>query len=245
MRFINTFILSAALAMLFTNPAAGTPGEEKIAGGDVTTADWMKEAARKHLEASIPPGVVEWEIEDIRLPDPDRLPPDFDSFTVTGSDRQYRANGFRLSFNFRKNGKVIKKIHVSGKLKTLADIVVLKTTAAPGTVLTEEMMAVERKPVRLPMDDFCTDLAHIQGRQATRSIRAGEPVRKSFLSAVPDVREGEMVMVTAENRNIKVTVRGIAKKDGRLGELIPVMNLRSNKKVFGRITAPGRVFVAF
>ena len=117
--------------------------------------------------------------------------------------------------------------------------------ALPISVVTREMLDIVRREISLPADDFCTEIAQVTGQQAKRTIRARGAVRKSELEAPPTIRSGEIVMIIADNENIKITARGIAKSDGAMGQTIPVVSLRSNKKIHARVIGDGTVRVAF
>lgn len=216
-----------------------------IAAKGERTADWMRSAVEARLRETIAPPVIEWRITDINLPPAALIPADFDEYRLT--EGHVAANGKvrTIVFNFYKNGKFIKKLGVVCRLELFADIVVAKTTVRRGSVITREMLDIVRREVTLPADDFSTEIAQVTGQQAKRTIRARGLLRKSDLEPVPTIRSGEIVMIVADNGNIKITARGIAKSDGAMGETIPVLSLRSNKKIHGRVIGDGTVQVAF
>lgn len=216
-----------------------------IAAKGERTADWMRTAVESRLKETIGPPVIEWRITDLNLPPAALIPAGFDEYKMT--DGHVAANGKTrtIVFNFYKNGKFIKKLGVVSRLGLYADIVVAKTTVKRGSVVTREMLDIVRREISLPADDFCTEIAQVTGQQAKRTIRARGAVRKSELEAPPTIRSGEIVMIIADNENIKITARGIAKSDGAMGQTIPVVSLRSNKKIHARVIGDGTVRVAF
>ncbi|MFQ5431471.1 MAG: flagellar basal body P-ring formation chaperone FlgA [Nitrospinota bacterium] len=216
-----------------------------IAAKGERTADWMRRAVQSRLRDTIGPPVIEWRMTAINLPPATLIPADFDEYRLT--EGRVTGNGKTriIVFNFYKNGNFIKKLRVVCKLELLADIVVAKTTVRRGSVVTREMLDIVRREITLPADDFCTEIAQVTGQQAKRTIRARRFLRKSALEAVPAIRSGEIVMIVADNGNIKITARGIAKSDGAMGEMIPVLSLRSNKKIHARVIGDGTVRVSF
>jgi flagella basal body P-ring formation protein FlgA len=59
------------------------------------------------------------------------------------------------------------------------------------------------------------------------------------------VKRGDLVVIIAESKGLKITTRGQVKKKGRLGEQIPVVNLDSNKVLYARVIDANTVKVDF
>ena len=78
-----------------------------------------------------------------------------------------------------------------------------------------------------------------------RNILPGRAILRSGLAKAADVKAGDVVTIVAESDSVKLTTRGIAKKDGAIGEVIQVINVRSNKKLYAKVVDSGTVQVAF
>jgi flagella basal body P-ring formation protein FlgA len=91
------------------------------------------------------------------------------------------------------------------------------------------------------------DAAYVVGREtvvgmsAARTLTAGEPVRRSDLRPTPLVRSGDPVELRLVRGNVAVSVRGVAKRAGGLGQTIPVRNDLTGRVVNARVTGPGCV----
>jgi flagella basal body P-ring formation protein FlgA len=66
-----------------------------------------------------------------------------------------------------------------------------------------------------------------------------------LLDRPPLVRRGDIVLVTAEGRGLRVTAQGEAKQDGKSGDVIRVRNLTSNRDVVGQVDGERSVRVQF
>ena len=255
MKKISAILSAAALFIAISGPQAAAERETAVAGTNIAeaniaakgerNADWMRRAVESRLKKRLGPPVIEWRIVDLNLPPAAMIPADFDEYRLT--DGHVSANGktWTIVFNFYKNGNFIKKLGVVCRLELFADIVVAKAALKRGSVITREMLDIARREISLPADDFCTEIAQATGQQAKRTIRARGVLRKSDMEAPPTIRSGEIVMIVADNGNIKITARGIAKSDGAMGETIPVLSLRSNKKIHARVIGGGTVRVTF
>lgn len=82
------------------------------------------------------------------------------------------------------------------------------------------------------------------GMVAARNLRAGTILRSSTVRTPRLrvlVRRKQPVTMTIRGRSFIVTTRGIALADGRPGDYIQVMNIRSQKTIIARVCADGTV----
>ena len=74
------------------------------------------------------------------------------------------------------------------------------------------------------------------GLQATRTIRAGEVVLTTDLTAADLVRKGESVTLSITQGALTITVSMIALSDGKLGEQVNLQNPESGRVIQGIVT---------
>ena len=90
-----------------------------------------------------------------------------------------------------------------------------------------------------------TDINEIVGKRARRNIQAGEFLRPDLIEMPPLVKRGDMVVIVAESKGLKVTAIGEVKSAGRLGERVKVVNLDSNKRLSAWVVDNKTVKVEF
>lgn len=83
--------------------------------------------------------------------------------------------------------------------------------------------------------------AEAAGREATRRLNAGAPVRASDLTAARVVRRGESVTISLVSGALKITSAGRALSDAGRGDPVRVLALATNRTLEGIATAPGEV----
>jgi len=81
--------------------------------------------------------------------------------------------------------------------------------------------------------------------QVARTVNAGTVLEQAHIAAPPIVKDGEMVKIFARKGALQLSTSGLAKTDGRLGEIIQVKNIGSNKLIHCRVDGPGMVSVEF
>lgn len=220
------------------------PSTAEFAVTAETFAEDIRHEVENLLIEVLDPAVSEWEITELKLPRAEKLPVYFDMVKVFLNGRQ-RGRSLAFSIEFIQNDKIIRRLHGSARVELKADVVVAETEIARGSLLRAEMLSIEKRVVPLGPLTLCTDIAQVTGKAAKRRIAAGREINKGYIAIPPDVMAGEVVMIKAENEKIKVTAKGIARQDGAIGDVIQVLNSRSNRKLQAMVIGRSKVQVLF
>lgn len=73
----------------------------------------------------------------------------------------------------------------------------------------------------------------ISGWRATRSLSVGDPLTQQSIESIPIIQKGDPITVYLEAPQLRITMAGEAQQDGRLGDVIRCLNLRSGKMIRG------------
>jgi len=243
--FLTVFTL---LATLFPALPALSADREDFASSSLareTVAGQIRDAVEEKIAEMLGSPSLEWEISEIKIPNIKKIPEGFEEIKVETRNNAIRGNRVSFIAKFMGNSQVLKRLNVYARIKTFAKVVVSKDTLERGTVIVPNMVSLERRAVSLPLANLCTDVAQVDGHIAGRKLVSGKAIKKTEVFVPPDVKAGEVVMIVAENTNVRITAKGIAKEDGVIGEMIPVINLRSKKRVFAKISDSSTVKVIF
>ncbi len=74
-------------------------------------------------------------------------------------------------------------------------------------------------------------------------IRKGSVIFANYLMQPLDVVQGETILMLLNYKNISISDYGIALSDGRIGDIIRIMNIKSRNIVIGRVVQKGIVEV--
>jgi flagellar basal body P-ring formation protein FlgA len=85
--------------------------------------------------------------------------------------------------------------------------------------------------------------SEIVGARVTRALEAGAVFTGEVLAVLPAVKAGQQVRVRAAVDGIVAYGVAVAAEQGRVGEVIKVVNPDSKRTLSGRVTAPGEVEV--
>jgi len=184
------------------------------------------------------PGDMQVEIKNVRLP---RGAADADSLEVDSVTGRRSLGRVTASLSGRFGGD-------RGAAGVVyADVAAVREALAPsralkgGHVLGAEDLRTVTVAVRSVSEDYLYDGAALVGKQLSKSMAAGEPLRGSQVSAPELVRRGEAVTVLVRSTGFRVTDRAVARQSGTLGDAIEVENPRSRKAYLAVVTGPRTV----
>lgn len=132
-------------------------------------------------------------------------------------------------------------------------LLAVAATSAPTTEVAPVLARVVERGEVLSKADFETarvlpaiarnalSPAEAAGREATRRLNAGAPVRAGDLTAARVVRRGESVTISLVSGALKITSAGRALSDAGRGDPVRVLALATNRTLEGIATAPGEV----
>lgn len=160
--------------------------------------------------------------------------------------KQRRFSGSQPVYvDFRINGKSAKRVLVNVHMAIMRDVLVTRYPIARHRRISEADLVVRRMNIADLPGDLITDMNDAIGLQAKRPIGAQMPLRTGWLEQPILVEKGDRVLLVAEYGGLRVTALGEVRRKGRLGERISVINLDSNKAVYGRLVNARTVAVTF
>lgn len=148
----------------------------------------------------------------------------------------------RFSLIGRIDKQVVKNFSVRGTLEVVAPVAVAVTNLRRGDLVAETQIQMEPRDIstlRAP----CLQLQQVIGKTLLQSIKAGSIIDLSSIEFPPVIKKGAFVKILGQNNGLQLTASGIAKTDGKQGQIIKVKNTSSDKVIFCRVTAPGLVEV--
>jgi len=206
---------------------------------DIERLGRIREVVREHLAHvfATAPGKVSFEIgaidDRLRLPRCD-VPLTVDARTNETAGMHQRA---RVECEGTKPWSLYVPVTVSRSLP----VVIVARAVARGEPLGPSALRVVERRVDGVYGDYFTDPAQVAGMSARRSLAAGHVVGPNDLEATRVVRRGQRVTLATYGSGIEVRASGIAMSDGGRGDRIPVRNEKSDRVVYGTVTADGRV----
>lgn len=125
----------------------------------------------------------------------------------------------------------------------LVGIPVVKETIDKGMVIKAEHLGEREVNPNTMANTVIFEKDEVVGKEATRTLRAGNPIYQNYVRISPDVHRNDMVALNYQVGGIQLTAKGRALEDGNVGATISVMNADSNKLIVGTVIAKNKVRV--
>ncbi len=121
-------------------------------------------------------------------------------------------------------------------------LVVMRQNIAPGTVLTVDMVEIQRRERRLVRGAIIQQPEQIIGSKAKRSLSLGQIITLQDLCLVC---RGDIVTIEISNSGLFVSASGMVQQDGSLGDMVTVKNQQSGRNIQAEVTGVNQVQVKF
>ena len=121
-----------------------------------------------------------------------------------------------------------------------ASVVVMAAPLAANELITDAHLTVGQRDITSIADPVVAPIDAV-GQTSRRSLRAGDVLRNSSLTAPVLVKRGDAVVMIARIEGIEVSMAGEALDAGAKGATIRVKNSASGQTLRMRVTAPGTV----
>jgi flagella basal body P-ring formation protein FlgA len=134
-------------------------------------------------------------------------------------------------------------LRVLADVRVTADYLRASHTILPGQVLTAaDVVAVREVMPAVPLRHLPT-AAEVLGAHALRRLVAGDVLQAAFIATPPVVTIGEPVTAIARIGDLEIAARFIAEENGRIGDLIRIVNPDTKRTLRARIIKAGTVEV--
>ena len=205
----------------------------------------LEEIVSDFLLRNIPQENRNIRISEIRVPEEVVLSRGQISYKVSVADNQPLKGNCSIAVEFSVNGYAQKKIWATVVIEVLGPVVVTQRPLGRYKPIGEDDIEIKTMDLSDLPDDVITDPGAVLGKRTTRAIGAQVPLSADSVELPPLVKRGDLVVIVAESKGLKIMTRGQVKKKGRMGEQIPVVNLDSNKVIYARVIDANTVKVDF
>ncbi|MFM7621657.1 MAG: flagellar basal body P-ring formation chaperone FlgA [Alphaproteobacteria bacterium] len=115
--------------------------------------------------------------------------------------------------------------------EAILDVYVPVRPLSTGEIIAQGDLQLRSVPERDLSSNAVVDLKSLVGMEVKRTLKEGAIIRKNAIAAPILVHKKELVTLTLETNQMRLTAQGQAMDDGAMGEVIRVMNLTSKKVI--------------
>jgi flagella basal body P-ring formation protein FlgA len=150
-----------------------------------------------------------------------------------------------IAVDFSVNGHFEKKVWATATVEVWGPVVVTRKPLGRYKPITEDDIMLQTMDLTHLSSNVVTDPEVVLGKRTKRAIGAQTPLRADSIELPPLVKRGDLVVIIAQSKGLKITTRGLVKKKGRLGDRIPVVNVDTKKVLYARVIDSNTVQVDF
>ncbi|MBN2751528.1 MAG: flagellar basal body P-ring formation protein FlgA [Rhodospirillaceae bacterium] len=143
------------------------------------------------------------------------------------------------------DGRVVftQQMPVSGRAFATERVPVLTSTIDRGEIIQPDNVTYVSLRSNLVRDGAITDAFSLIGKQARRQIKDGAPIKTNQVRNPVLVDRGDMVVIYYALKTMNLTAKGKALDAGGQGDVIRVLNTKSNRTLMAKIVQPNQVVV--
>lgn len=201
----------------------------------IISEDEVKKTLREYIYKNMPWRKDQVEITQIGFKGDISLPGGKIVQKITSKGNSSFLGKVPLYLEFLSDGKILKRKKVNIEIRVLMPLVLARAFMKKNQIISENDIYIEERWVSKISRNFYTSKEEVLGKKLKRAIKAGQPLFEQILVIPADIARGNKVTILVETRNLRITAPGIAREEGRKGQIIKVKNLDSNKIIYAKV----------
>ncbi|MAO55691.1 MAG: flagella basal body P-ring formation protein FlgA [Rhodospirillaceae bacterium] len=154
-----------------------------------------------------------------------------------------RSQRFAAIVSIPKGDPAGHKLRLTGRLYGVVKVPVASRTVARNEVISKRDVKWINLRADRVMPDTVTKLEDLVGMSSRRGLRPDEIVRQSDIERPILVERGSLITITLHHGPMALSAQGKALERGALGDVVQIVNRRSNTVFEGEVTGPSRAKV--
>ena len=172
------------------------------------------------------------------------LPTDAEpSLLVAGLNHNPETGRFTAHLVAPAEGTPLTRITISGRAIEMVEVPVLRQRMVPGEVIRESDIAWRDVRSDRIARNVVRDPVNLVGKSPRRPVRAETPVLSNEVRRPILVPKNSLVTIRLQTARMVLTARGRAMESGAKGDVIRIVNTKSNQIISASVTEPGTVVV--
>lgn len=200
-------------------------------------------AAREYLEKNVIVKNGNKVVEFFRVPSP-RTAAKRDLSIKVNPVKIGRLKGiFPLYVGIYNGDKLYQSVPVQANVRTFESIVVASRILPRGTVITAGDLKIINDETTKYNNDLVFDKADLVGKETTVTINIEKPVRLQDVASPTVIKRGDNVDIEVTKGGIIIKCKGVANRDGRIGDIIPVTRVNTHIQLQALVVSGSKVTI--
>ena len=239
LKILNS-ILIVSLSLI---PAYGIDASAKER--QILTVEEIKKGAESHLFRTLPWAKESLEIEIYYQGGEIALPPGKRYLIYKGGEGRQNVGRIPLVLQIKVDGTFVRHIGLNTRVRVTQKVVKTIRSIRKGELFSLENINVETIKTERLLTNTIEFFEQALGFEAVRNLPNGKIILQREMKKPNLGNKGDKVLLLAEKGQMKITTPGILKEDGYKNAMVRVLNLESNKTIYGRLVDSNTVKVSF
>jgi len=132
-------------------------------------------------------------------------------------------------------------LYVSANVSHFQPVVVTARNLSRGAVIKSTDVVLSDRDTTDLLRGYYGSTTEVIGNTLKRHIKRNQVLTPTSLMSQKTIKRGQSVTILAGNETVRVRMKGKALRNGDPGDLIPVQNLNSKRKLEARVVSEGTV----
>lgn len=231
------FKLLFLVGMIFT----GAVGAEAADGDGSVVGEKISGAIRTYVAGRLHSNESEIRVRLVR-------PPEWtfsaeESLEVKEGSRGGLLGRVLFLVSSKPSGKPSAHQWVAAEVEMIRSVVVAVRPLRRSQVIGPEDIEIRSVAMTRGGEASLFDPAALIGKRLIRSVASGTPISNEMVETAPVIRPGDRITLVVESGGLRIATVGRAKEEGFLGRSMAVVNLDSQKTVYGEVVDSSTVKV--
>lgn len=190
-------------------------------------------------------GAADAVLRSVDLPGAIRVPAGACSARVVAQPGRAVLGRMRFQVEILVDDRPVRTAWVTADVAVYGSVLVATRPVARGETIAAADVTVERRDLAEAGKGVLGAPEEAIGRVARAALVAWAPLRREQIETAADVHRGDLVLLVAERRGLRITVAGEVRENAGRGEQVHVFNRTSRKDLIGRVVDANTVVVDF
>ncbi|SFM47251.1 flagellar basal body P-ring formation chaperone FlgA [Thermodesulforhabdus norvegica] len=182
-------------------------------------------------------------IEQIRYAGLPVVPAGTRTYEVSADRNERFLGNVTLTVRCLVNGRHARTLRVAGFVRLFKEVIHASEIIPKGSIIDASKLSWKRADITESPEDYVTEPSRVIGKRVLQDVYPGEPIKISEIDDPIVVRRGDPVKIVFQRPGLILTAKGQVKEDGRVGDVVKVINLSSRKVIQCRVASKDVVMV--
>lgn len=237
--------LAASLLFILLSCAVAGASQDALPTSQTIQPAQIHAAVRQYIIRHAPWDAKQMTIKKIKFNRPIGVPSGKVALHVSAPKHTDWLGAIPFRLVIAVNGQRRMGLTVPVNIEVWSDVIMTAKPLGRFEPIDRDDIKVKKMDLARVPSNVLVKVDEVLGKRTNRNIAANCFLRNDHVEMPPIVKRGDMVEVVAESPMMKISIKAIAKENGRQGDRIKVVNLRSKKILYALVVDDQTVRVEF